>query len=317
MKLVQRICLCVLIASLALAACAPAAPSKAPIKVAVLPVLDSLPLYVAQSKGYFKARGVEVELVAVASAPERDALMQAGQVDGMLNEIVSTILYNRDQVRIKNVRFARTATAKTPVFHIVAAKDAGIQSVADLKGVQIGISEGTVIEYTTDRILQKAGFAPEDIQKVAVPKIPDRMALVGSGELKAANLPDPSAAVLLQQGAVNVIDDTSYPEISTSVWSFSVASIKKNPEGVRSFLAAVEDAVKDLNANKTGWDDLLKQNNLMPAPLIGKFPIPDYPTAAVPSQAQFADALDWLKTKGLIKTELKYSDAVDASFLPK
>ena len=316
MKLLKKIGFLFLL-GLVLAACATPAAPKAPIKVAVLPVLDSLPLYVAQSKGYFKAQGVEVELVAVASAPERDGLMQAGQIDGMLNEIVSTILYNRDQVKIKNVRFARTATASTPVFRILAAKGAGIQTVADLKGVPVGVSEGTVIEYTTDRILQKAGLAAADIQKVAVPKIPDRMALLGSGELKAANLPDPAASLSISQGAVNVIDDTSYPEISTSVWSFSMTTLQKNPEAVRAFLAAVEQAVKDLNTDKTSWNDLLKQYNLMPVPLIGKFVIPDYPTAAVPSEAQVADAADWLKGKGLVKTEVKYADMVDPTFLPK
>jgi NitT/TauT family transport system substrate-binding protein len=147
------------------------------LKVAVLPVLDSLPLYVAQEKD----AGLEVELIPVGSAPERDQLMQSGQIDGMLNEVVTTLYYNRESAKIKMVRFARVATADYPVFRILAAKDSGIMSVDDLKGVPIGVSEGTIIEYMADRVLANAGLSAEEIQKIAVPKIADRTTLLESG----------------------------------------------------------------------------------------------------------------------------------------
>jgi len=41
------------------------------LKIAVLPIIDTLPLYVAQQNGFFAKHGVEIELVPVASAPER------------------------------------------------------------------------------------------------------------------------------------------------------------------------------------------------------------------------------------------------------
>ena len=65
------------------------APEVNTVSVAVLPVLDVLPLHVAQAQGYFEDEGLEVDLVPVSSAPERDTLMQSGQVDAILNEIVS------------------------------------------------------------------------------------------------------------------------------------------------------------------------------------------------------------------------------------
>jgi NitT/TauT family transport system substrate-binding protein len=286
------------------------------LKVAVLPILDSLPLYVAQQEGYFQKNGVEVELISVASAPERDQLMQSGQIDGMLNEVVSTILYNRDETRVVILRFARTVFPQTPMFRILAAKDSGIQSPADLMGVPIGISQGTVIEYTTDRILNKAGLADQDVKKESVPKIPDRMALLSSGKLKAAVLPDPMASLAMQNGAVDVVDDTSYPEISHSVWSFSARTLKENPESVRRFMLALEQAVQSINKDKGKWSDLLTQLKLVPPPLVGKFTVPDYPPASVPDEKQFADAQAWVKAKGLLQKDVQYKDMVDASYLP-
>lgn len=307
-----------LILLLALVGCTaqPASQPVQKIRFAVLPVLDVFPLYAAQEDGLFKQNGVDVELVPVASAPERDQLMQAGQIDGMLNETVATLFYNQGESRVNIVRFARVATDKYPLFRILAAGSANIKTPADLKGVEIGVSNGTVIEYTTDRLLEKAGLTQADIQKVSIPKIPDRMSLLASGQLKAANLPDPTASLALKQGAVVVIDDTTYPEISNSVLTFSTASLKKNPEGTRAFLKAVEQAVKAINADKNKYKEMAVRLKLLPQALAESYTLPDFPQAGVPTQEQFNDALTWAKGKGL-KGEITYAGCVDASFLPK
>jgi NitT/TauT family transport system substrate-binding protein len=286
------------------------------IKVAVLPILDALPIFVAESQGYFKAQGIEVEIVPVSSAPERDQLMQSGQVDAILNELVSTIFYNQEETRVVTVRYLRVATSEYPMFRIIASKDSGIANVDDLKGIPIGISEGTVIAYVTDRILEKQGFNQDEIEVIAIPKIPDRLALLTSGELEAGVLPDPAASLVLMQGGVMVVDDTTYPEISCSVLSFSASAIEENPDGVRRFLAALEQATADINADKERWTDLLAEKSLVPPPLMGSYKVPDFPLASAPTEAQFADALDWAQEKGFVSAELRYEDSIDSTFLP-
>ena len=302
---------------IALAGCTAKPTETAPLKVAVLPVLDTLPLYVADKEGYFTEAGVKVELVPVGSAPERDQLMQSGQIDGMLNELVTTLYYNREGSKVKIVRFARVATPEYPVFRILAAKDSGIKTVEDLKGVQIGISTGTVIEYMTDRVLAHAGLKPDEIKKIAVPKIADRTALLESGELKAAVMPDPLASLLMQKGAVLVIDDTALPEVSNSVFTFSTQTLNARPADIKAFLSAVEKAVNAINADKSKYNDLMVQLNLVPAAAVGSYQVPTFPTASVPSEAQFADALDWAVSNGLIPAAQKYADTIDGSYLPK
>jgi NitT/TauT family transport system substrate-binding protein len=273
-------------------------------------------MYVAQDQGFFDDEGVQVEFVPVNAAPERDQLMQSGQIDAMLNEIVSVLLFNREQASIVAVRFARTASEIYPVFRIVASAESGITDVEGLRSVPIGVSEGTVIEYTTDRILENAGLNDTEIAKIAVPRIPDRLNLLASGQLDAANLPDPAASLAILNGAQLVIDDRSYPEVSHSILSFSYTFLEQHPEAVRGFLNAVERAVIAINQDKGAWDTLLIENNLIPAPLLESYELPDYPLAAVPSEDQFNDALAWLKEAGLVTSDLEYSQSVDGSFLP-
>jgi NitT/TauT family transport system substrate-binding protein len=299
-----------------LSACGGRSAEPQKIRVAVLPILDALPIFVAESQGYFEEQGLEVEIVPVSSAPERDQLMQSGQVDAILNELVSTIFYNQEETRVVTVRYLRIATAEYPMFRIIASQDSGIVSVDDLKGVPIGISEGTVIAYVTDRILEKQGFTQDDIEVIAIPKIPDRLALLASGELEAGVLPDPAASLVVMQGGVVVVDDTSYPEISSSMLSFSASAVEENPDGVRAFLAALEQAVADINADKQKWNELLTEKSLVPPPLMGSYTIPDFPAASTPTEAQFDDALDWAQDNGFVSAELRFEDSIDSSFLP-
>lgn len=313
----------VIIAGLILGACSqgasPAAGTTAQpttLKIAVLPILDALPMYVAQTKGYFQARGVTVEFIPVASAAERDQVMASGQADGMINDLVSTLFYNKDQIQIQIVSFARTATKDFPQYRILASSSSGITQVDDLKGVPIGISEGSVIAYTTDRLLEAEGFSPDEIATLAVPSIADRMALLSSGELKAANLPDPLSSLAIQSGAVPIIDDTTHPEYGNSLISFRKEVIDAHPEAIRGFMAAVDQASKDINADKTQWESLLTEQKLVPEPIIGSYEIPTFPTGSLPTESQWNDVLAWAKEKGLVSSDVSYNDSVNAAFLP-
>lgn len=308
----------IVIGVISIAACTQTSPQDEPValKMAVLPILDALPMYVAQENGYFEVHGVEVEFIPVSSAAERDQVMAAGQADGMINDLISTFLYNQDDVQIQVVSFARTATPEFPQFRILAAKNSGIESVEDLKGVEIGISEGSVIEYTTDRLLEAEGFSEMEIVTIAVPNIPLRMSLLDSGELQAANLPDPLSSLAIQGGAVAVIDDSSHPEYGNSLISFRKSVIDSNPRAIRGFLAAIDQATQDINADLTKWDELLTEKSLVPAPLIGSYKIPTFPTRSLPSEAQWQDVIKWGIDKGLINVELDYDQSVTADFLP-
>ena len=66
----RKIALTLLGILLILSACSPKAannqaPAK-PLKIAVLPIIDTLPMYVAQQEGLFARHGVNVEFIPVA-----------------------------------------------------------------------------------------------------------------------------------------------------------------------------------------------------------------------------------------------------------
>jgi NitT/TauT family transport system substrate-binding protein len=274
-------------------------------------------VFVAEKNGYFAEQGIQVEGVPVKSAQERDVLMQTGQADGMLTDLISNALLNKDKNRVKAVYKARQPYADAPVFRILAGPGTAINAPADLKGVPIGISQNTVIEYLTDRMLQAEGLQADEINKLEVSAIPVRFEQLIKGNIQAATLPDPLAQGAVAAGARAVVDDSKYPQFSQSVLSFSTEALASKPNTVKKFLVAWEKAVKELNAHPEKYQDLLIEQGRVPQSIQGSYRMPPFPERGVPTADEVSDVIRWMRDKGLIGREIPYGEMVDPSYLPK
>ena len=92
-----------------------------PVRIAILPIEEGLPLYAAQDGGFFEKQGVKVEFISAGSAADRDQLIAAGQADGMINDLLAVALFNRQATQLQVVRFAHVSSPGAPLFVIVAA----------------------------------------------------------------------------------------------------------------------------------------------------------------------------------------------------
>lgn len=280
------------------------------LRMALLPIPDALPVFVAQEKGYFQKAGLDVETIPVGSALERDQLMQAGRIDAMINEISGTASFNRDTVNMKIVAIARAPKGASPLFRILSSPASEITTAEQLKGVPIAVSKNTVIEYLTDRLLQQQGFTEKEIVKRSVPVLPERMQLLLSGQIQAATLPDPLAFAAMKAGAHVVMDDTHAPLYSASVLSFSASALTTNEAAVRAFTAAWMKAAEDINADPESFRPLMLKKIRVPKNVHRSFSIPPFPVNTVPSPAQWEDVMDWMVARGLLTTPISYESSV-------
>lgn len=290
-------------------------PRPSPLRVALLPILDVFPFHVAEAQGLFARRGLAVKAVPVASALERDQMMQAGQLDGMLTEINTTAAFNRSGTQIRIIRFARIAYPEYPLFRVLSSPGSNIRSAADLSGVGIGIARNTVIEYVTDRLLVAKGLRPDRIVKQSVPVIPERFQLLLQGRIQAAVLPDPLARSAMEAGAIQVTADSEHPRFGVSVLAFSTRSLRERGGAVRLFLQAWDEAVARINENPEALRDVLLRKIPVPENIRGTYKIPPYPRNGVPSRDQWEDVLKWMQEKRLLDTPVSYEDSVSAAFL--
>jgi len=318
-KLMRRVFVVLLAALLAAIAvsCVPARPEEPKLKLALIPVLDTIPIFIAQQNGYFAEQGITVETIPVKSPQERDVLVTTGQVDGVLTDLQSVGLLNKDASKLKAVYTSRRPFPNAPMFRILAGPKTAINTPADLKGVPIGISPNTVMEYLTDRMLAGEGLKPEEIAKIEIGQIPVRFEQLMNGNIQAAALPDPLAQGAMAAGAKLIVDDSKYADLSQSVLTFTTDTLLAKPDTVKKFLVAWEKAVNELNAHPEKYQGVLIEQGRVPKSIQDTYKMPPFPGRGVPTEDEVKDVAAWLKAKGLVSRDIPYTDVVDASFLPK
>ncbi len=310
-----RTIIIVALATLLVACAAPPTPTPTPtpvvpLRIGVLPITDVVPFYVAEQQGHFAKQGIKVEFVPAASAAERDQMMAAEQIDGQVSDLVATVLFNAKSPKLKIVRIARAAFPNAPQFWLLVPKDSAIKSVQDLKGKEIAVSQNTVIEYITQRMLEREGLAPGDIKTTNVPAVPTRLQLVQQNQVAAATLPDPFASLALLGGARIIVDDTKYPEYSLSVITFRTDVLTKRAGDVKKFLAAYDQAIADIRATPDKFRNILIERGRVPDQLKDKYQFPPFPNPGLPTQAQWDDVVRWALDRKLITAPVTYESSV-------
>jgi NitT/TauT family transport system substrate-binding protein len=293
----------------------PTASQTGSFRLGLLPITDVVPFYLAQQEGYFKEQGLVVEIVPVSSAAERDQLMSTQQIDGQINDLVSTVLFNAQSNRLKIVRKARQGFPNAPEYWILVPKDSPVKTAQDLKGKEIAISQNSVIEYLTDRLLERQGLSPADIKTTNVPQIPTRLQLLAENKVAAATLPDPFASLAILEGARVLADDSQHPEIGMSVISFRSEIVAQRPDDVRKFLAAYDRAIQDIRTRPDQFRNLLIEKGRVPDPLKDKYQFPPFPDPSIPTKAEWEDVVKWAMDHKLISAPVAYESSVVSQFV--
>ena len=244
--------------------------------------------------------------------------MQSGEIDGMLNELMTTANFNRRESRVKIVAVIRAADEDHPLFRILGAPGSALRHPADLRDIPIGISRNTIIEYVTDRLLQHAGIPENAIRKQSVPSIPERYQLLLQGQLQAATLPDPPAQSAMASGAVLLIDDRAIAGLSLSVLSFTNEALNIKKTVISAFLSAWNLAVQHINAAPEGYRALLIEKIRMPPNVQADYRIPPFAYRQIPSQAQRQAVMTWMAARRLLEHPIDFqtSVAIDLSDEP-
>jgi putative hydroxymethylpyrimidine transport system substrate-binding protein len=125
---------------------------------------DHGPLFVALERGYYKAAGLDVELIAPSDPNDPPRLVAARKGD-------IAISY-QPQLHImasKGLPLVRIGTVVgTPLTTLVVLRDGPIKSIADLKGKRIGYSVGGFEEALLTAMLGKHGLTLKDVTLVNV-----------------------------------------------------------------------------------------------------------------------------------------------------
>ena len=285
------------------------------LKIGLLLIEDSIPFWVAEQEGYYQEQGIDVELIPFLSALERDSALAAGAIDAAISDPVGAILFDKGTGRLKITSLGLGKTPAEGVFAILASPKSDITTAKQLKGVEIAVSNSTIIEYVTDKLLENQGFLPGEISKIEVKKMPIRMQMLLSNSVAAATLPEPLASIAAAKGAKVILKDSStHQSLSQTVIIFRTEFLTQKKATVQKFFKAYGDAVRSINADPEKFRPLFLEKGRIPPFMADSYPIPVYPEPAPFSIDLYQPVIKWLAAKGLVD-EIPYKKMVSQDFI--
>jgi NitT/TauT family transport system substrate-binding protein len=285
------------------------------IQFGTIPVLQSLPLFVAAEKGFFKEQGLNVEIVLFNSALEKDIALSSGRIVGYFGDLMTPMVLqaNNAGVRITATNF--NTTHEQRMFAVLASPQSTNKGLEEIAKAGVATSTNALPEYLVERLLQQRKIAKGKINFIDVKSIPIRLQMLLSNQVPAALLPEPLASLAEMKGAKTLLDDKGRG-LSATVLAFSERFIRTNPQAIKAFQAAVDRASDYINKNPQEVRAIMNRECKIPDTLKDAFPIPKFPKLAAPSQKQVMDVYGWLYEKKIITKEMAYKDMVADGYLP-
>ena len=274
------------------------------VTVGVMPDIDSVPIIIAQEKGYFAEEGLKVNIQQFKSAMDRDAALQSGNLDGAISDLLAVAF-------AKSGGFDVKVTAYTDGdYKLIAGKNENVASPKDLAGKDVAVSKNTIIEYVTDQISVSQSMKEDSINKVVIPQIPTRLEMLQNGKLAAATLPEPMGSIAIANGC-KFITDSEQLGINPGVMMFTAKCVDNKRAELQAFYRAYNKAVKYLNEHpQDEYMDLIIEKSGFPAIAKTALKLPKYRDAGLPQEKDVVDCMKWMNSKGLIKQEFSYKDLV-------
>lgn len=218
------------------------------IGLGYVPDIQFAPFYVAQSKGYYKAAGLNVTFHH-GVVPDLIGSMEAGKNDFVFaggDELL--------EARDKGVKAVDTATIfqRYPVSLIVPS-NSPIRTLADLKGHTIGVPGQYGSTYTgLLALLYKANLAQSDVklQSIGFTQV---AALLGHRVDAVVGYSNNEPLQLQQHGfPVRTFDVSDYQPLVSNGIITTEQTYQSQPQLVRSFVQATLKGLQDVIADPAG-----------------------------------------------------------------
>jgi NitT/TauT family transport system substrate-binding protein len=196
---VLAICAALVNASAARAAAAPV-PEKPRLHLAAAGVgFPYLPFIIADSRGYFRQAGLDIEIGVFSGGAKALQAMMGGSADIVAGAYSNTITMAAKGQKL--VSFVTLASCPGWVFGTTRASHDKVKTYADLKGMRIGVSSpGSSFHMGVNYLLGKAGVKPGDVSIIGVGSSAGAIAAARSGQIDALMSNDPVATVLQGSG---------------------------------------------------------------------------------------------------------------------
>jgi NitT/TauT family transport system substrate-binding protein len=328
-----RLFAAVLLGSLLLLSAA-LAPAQTKVKVGVLKLTSSAPIFVGVEKGFFKEFGVEPELVYFQAAAPIATALATGQLDvgatGLTAALYNIVLQGE---KLWIVADKGREWPGYPLVGIVVQKElwesGKVKGIRDLKGRTIGVTQlGSTFHFHIGNILEKEGLALGDVRIVPLQAMPATVEALKGKQVDAILVPQPFPGATEAQGFGKVL------AWAGDLYPWQIAAIFYSKAFAADRAKAVAFMKGYAKASRHYYDAALVQKDGRVAPGAGYEEVVDITaryTGAKPEIIKLGfpyqdrngrllvpdidKQIRWWVTHGFMKEALPVKDVVDVSFL--
>ena len=265
------------------------------LRLGVLPTMDCLPFYYADSIGLFDSLGVDVKLVTFDAAMDADTAFVNGAVDGLVSDLVKACIWQGqgDTAYVAMVGELR--------MWLITAPKARLLKAESLKERIIGITRHSAIDYFADKIMESVKLQSIDLNKPQINNIKLRALMVDQDQYDGAILPEPYASEAVARGAKRLdgTEGLNVAKLMCVLFNDSIYKVRK--QEIEKVRTAYDMAVKALNTDSLS-------NVLEYIPEAHRIYLPDTLFTYMPMKTSitFDDSLmvdvkKWAQGRGLVK----------------
>jgi NitT/TauT family transport system substrate-binding protein len=223
-----------------------------------------LPLTIAEQLGYFKAEGLDVNIVDFAGGSRALQAVVGGSADVVSGAFEHTV---NMQFKGQYLRaFVLQGLAPQIVLGVNPKTMADFKTITDLKGKKIGVTApGSSTNVMVNFVLAKAGLKPSDVSIIGVGAGNSAVAAMRSGQIDAISNLDPVITLLQHSGDLKIVTDTRVLAQSEKIFGGPMPAgclyapqsfIDKNPNTTQALANAIVRANKWIQA--AGAADIIK-----------------------------------------------------------
>ena len=265
------------------------------LRVGVLPTVDCLPFYYADSMGIFKSLGLQVELVTFSAAMDADTAFQRGWIDGVASDLVKACIWQDagDSVGVAMVSNLR--------LWLVTSPGARLLKEESLKEKIVGVTRNSAVDYFSDKILEGVKLQSINLNRAQINDLRLRMLMVDQNQYDGAILPEPYASETVARGAKRLRGTENFGTENLMCVLFRDSIFKACKTDINRFRQGYDSAVVRMNADSTS-------SVLGYLPREHQLDMPDSLFTYVPMKASISfhdsmlvDVRKWAKSRHLIK----------------
>ena len=213
------------------------------LKIATVPTLDCLPIFIGVEDSLFVRNGVDVHIKQRNAQIDCDTLVEGKYVEGVVSDLIRTERLQRKGIALSYF------SATNAYWKLISNRTARIKEIKQLSDKMIAITRYSATDYLADVAIDSV--KPQyDVYRIQINDPSIRLKMILNNEMDAALFTEPQATTARIHGNPMLMDSRD-KNVHMGVIAFREKALKdkRRQQQLKTFIKVYNMAVDSINKN--------------------------------------------------------------------